>query len=84
MDLPLAPDPTPISKEGQPDKFDNQWNALEFTEAYNATWVSDGKHWQSMGGVIMMLVGAAVYYQTCLQPTVAQSSTEIEFAIWQI
>ena len=27
----------------------------------------------------MMLAGAAVYYQTRLQPTVAQSSTEAEF-----
>ena len=32
-----------------------------------------------MGGVIMMLAGAAVYYRTRLQPTVALSSTEAEF-----
>ena len=29
-----------------------------------------------MGGVVMMLAGAAVYYRTRLQPTVALSSTE--------
>ena len=32
-----------------------------------------------MGGVVMMLSGAAVYYCTQLQPTVALSSTEAEF-----
>jgi hypothetical protein len=32
-----------------------------------------------MGGIVMMLTGAAVYYQTRLQPTIAQSSTEAEF-----
>ena len=33
-----------------------------------------------MGGIFMMLAGAAVYYGTQLQPTVALSSTEAEFA----
>ena len=32
-----------------------------------------------MGGVVMMLAGAAVYYCTQLQPTIALSSTEAEF-----
>ena len=32
-----------------------------------------------MGGVVMMLAGAAIYYKTRLQPTVALSSTEAEF-----
>ena len=32
-----------------------------------------------MGGVIMMFAGATVYYRTRLQPTIAQSSTEVEF-----
>ena len=32
-----------------------------------------------MGGIFMILAGAAVYYQTRLQPTVAQSLTEAEF-----
>ena len=32
-----------------------------------------------MGGVVMMLAGAAVYYQARLQPTVALSSKEAEF-----
>ena len=32
-----------------------------------------------MGGIVMMLAGAAVYYRTRLQPTIAQSSTKAEF-----
>ena len=32
-----------------------------------------------MGGVVMMFAGAAIYYHTRLQPTVALSSTEAEF-----
>ena len=32
-----------------------------------------------MGGVVMMLAGAAVYYRARLQPTVALSSTKAEF-----
>ena len=31
-----------------------------------------------MGGVVMMLSGAAVYYHTQLQPTIALSFTEAE------
>ena len=32
-----------------------------------------------MGGVVIMFAGAAVYYRTHLQPTIALSSTEAEF-----
>ena len=32
-----------------------------------------------MGGVALLLAGAAVYYRTNLQPTIALSSTESEF-----
>ena len=32
-----------------------------------------------MGGIVMMLAGAAVYYRTRLQPTISQSSMEAEF-----
>jgi hypothetical protein len=32
-----------------------------------------------MGGIVMMLAGAAVYYRTRLQTTIAQSSTEAGF-----
>eukprot|EP00536_Pseudo-nitzschia_multiseries_P010274 jgi/Psemu1/140156/gw1.308.14.1 len=32
-----------------------------------------------MGGIVILLSGAAVYYRTHLQPTIARSSTEAEF-----
>jgi hypothetical protein len=34
---------------------------------------------RSMGGIVMMLAGTAVYYRTRLQPTIVQSSTEAKF-----
>ena len=43
------------------------WKASDWTER------------QSMGGVVMMLTGPAVYYLTGLQLTIVQSSTEAEF-----
>ena len=79
MDLPYAPDPTTISDESVLRKFEPQYNALEIVGACDATWASDRLHRRSMGGIVMMLAGAAIYYQTRLQPTVAQSSTEAEF-----
>ena len=60
-------------------KFDEQWNALEITGSCDTTWASDRTERRSMGGIVMMLAGAAVYYRTRLQPTIAQSSTEAEF-----
>jgi hypothetical protein len=78
MDLPIAPDPTPISAPSQLYKFDEQWNALEITGSCDTTWASDRTERRSMGGIVMMLAGAAVYYRTRLQPTIAQSSTEAE------
>ena len=41
MDLPIAPDPTPISALAQLLKFDEQWNALEITGSCDTTWASD-------------------------------------------
>ena len=72
-------DPKTISDESILRKFEQQHNALEIVGACDATWASDRKHRRSMGGIVMMLAGAAVYYRTRLQPTVAQSSTEAEF-----
>jgi hypothetical protein len=78
MDLPIAPDPTPVSAPSQLYRFDEQWNALEITGSCDTTWASDRTERRSMRGIIMMLAGAAVYYRTRLQPTIAQSSTEAE------
>ncbi len=47
--------------------------------AGDSTWASDRKHRQSMGGIIFLLAGGAIYYWSWLQSAVAQSSTEAEF-----
>jgi hypothetical protein len=79
MDLPIGPDSTPVSAPSQLHKFDEQWNALEIIGSCDTTWASDRMERRSMGGIVMMLAGAVVYYRTRLQPTIAQSSTEAEF-----
>ena len=79
IDLPYSPDPITISDNNELRKFDQQYNALEIVGACDATWASNRLHRRSMGGIVMMLAGAAIYYRTRLQPTVAQSSTEAEF-----
>ena len=79
MDLPYAPDPITIPDDNILRKFKLQHNALEIVEACDATWASNCEHRKSIEGIFMMLAGAAIYYRTQLQPTVAQSSTEAEF-----
>ena len=79
MDLPYESDPITILDDNTLRKFELQHNALKIVGVCDATWASNRKHRRSMGGIVMMLAGAAVYYQTRLQPTVAQSSTEAEF-----
>ena len=76
LDLPVKPDPVTISKESTLKKYEQHHKTLEVVGLCDATWASDRKHQRSMGGIIMMLVGAAVYYRTRLQPTIAQSTTE--------
>ena len=71
MDLPYAPDPITISDNNKLRKFDQQYNVLGIVGACDAIWASDRLHRRSMGGIVMMLAGAAIYYCTRLQPTVA-------------
>jgi hypothetical protein len=66
MDLPIALDPTPISASSQLHKFDEQWNAIEVTGSCDTTWASDRTERRSMGGIVMILAVAAVYYHTRL------------------
>jgi hypothetical protein len=79
MDLPEATPPTPITKLSVLNKFSQSPDATQVIGACDTTWASDRLHRRSMGGVVFMLAGAAIYYRTRLQPTVAQSSTEAEF-----
>jgi hypothetical protein len=45
----------------------------------DSTWGNNCGHRRSTGGVVFLLAGGAIYYRTCIQATVAQSSTEAEF-----
>ena len=78
-DLPLKPNPKPITSYARLQEYDTQSNALQLRGSCDATWASNRLEQRSMGGVVMMLAGAAVYYRARLQPTVALSSTEAEF-----
>jgi hypothetical protein len=41
-------------------------------------WGNDRQHRRSTGGAVFLLAGGVIYYRTCIQVTVAQSSTEAE------
>ena len=68
-----------MSKPEQLLKFDNTAGPLELHGACDATWALDKKEQRSMGGVVLMLAGEAIYYRTNIQPTIALLSTEAEF-----
>jgi hypothetical protein len=46
----------------------------------DSDWGSDRQHRRSVSGAVFMLAGAAIFYKTRFQPTVALSSTEAKFA----
>jgi hypothetical protein len=50
MDLPIAPDPTPISAPSQLYKFDDQWNALEITGSYDTNHLGIGPYGKEVNG----------------------------------
>lgn len=79
MDLPNIPDPTPILLSTDLEQFEDFWNARQLIGSCDSTWASDQFERRSMGGVILMFAGAAIYYKTRSQPTIARSSTEAEF-----
>lgn len=64
LDLLYTPDPRTTSDENTLRIFELQHNTLKIIGACNATWALDYKHRRSMGGVVIMLAGVAVYYQT--------------------
>jgi hypothetical protein len=74
IELPIA-----ITKLKRLLEFLDFEDPLIAVGAGDSTWASDRKHRRSMGGIVFLLAGAAIYYRTQLQPTVALSSTEAEF-----
>ena len=79
-DLPDEPLPRPTTNPQRLDNFVNFETATHIKGATDATWASDRKHRRSMGGVVFLLAGGAIYYKSRLHPTIALSSTESEFA----
>jgi hypothetical protein len=78
-DLPDVPLPETNTHPEQLKDFLNFEDPLITKGAGNSTWASDRKHRRSMGNIIFLLAGGAIYYRPRLQPTVAQSSTEAKF-----
>jgi hypothetical protein len=78
MDLPDEPLPIPISNEESLYEYFAIHDPLRLKGTTDSTWGNDRKHRRSTGGVAFLLSGAAVYYRTKVQATVAQSSTEAE------
>jgi hypothetical protein len=78
MDLPNEPFPIPISNEESLYEYFAIHDPLRLKGTTDSTWGNDRKHRRSTGGVAFLLSGAAVYYRTKVQATVAQSSTEAE------
>jgi hypothetical protein len=78
-DLPDLPLPETVTNPDRLHEFLNFEDPLITKGAGDSTWASDRKHRRSMGGIVFLLAGGAIYYRSRLQPTVAQSSTEAEF-----
>jgi hypothetical protein len=81
MDLPNEPLPIPISNEESLYEYFAINDPLRLKGTTDSTWGNDRKHRRSTGGVAFLLSGAAVYYRTKVQATVAQSSTEAELYV---
>ena len=73
--LPLANQPT-LSRIQHPHLDQNPNYVLGFTDA---DWAHDVQTRKSVTGIVMFFAGAAIYYKSKYQTTVAQSSTEAEF-----
>jgi hypothetical protein len=77
---PCVDPPTPMSAPSALEGFP-ETHAAKNTHGYvDSNWGSDRQHRRSISGIVFMLAGATVFYETRHQPTVALSSTEAEFA----
>jgi hypothetical protein len=80
MNVPYADPPTPVSSPSSLQGFSKTDDAHILHGYVDSDWGSDPQHCRSISGIVFMLAGAAIFYKTCYQPTVALSSTEAEFA----
>jgi len=80
LNHPYAEPPTPISAPSTLHGFPETHDAKNLHGYVDSDWGSDRQHRRSISGIVFMLAGAAIFYKTRYQPTVALSSTEAEFA----
>jgi hypothetical protein len=80
MNLPYHEPPMPISAPSALNGIPSTESAHNLHGYVDSDWGSDRQHRRSISGIVFMLAGAAVFYKTRYQPTVALSSTEAEFA----
>ena len=78
--LPRKPKPTTYTKLERLQEFPSTESADTLHGYSDATWANDKLHRRSVSGTAILLSGAVVYYRCQLQPTIALSSTEAEFA----
>jgi hypothetical protein len=77
---PYVEPPTPLSAPSALEGFPTTSSAKDLHGYVDSDWGSDRQHRRSISGIVFMLSGAAIFYKTRYQPTVALSSTEAEFA----
>ena len=79
LNLPAGQYPRQFHYENpHPDQINMPQNILHgYTDS---DWASDVTHRRSVSGIALLFAGAVVAYKSKLQPTVALSSTEAEFA----
>jgi hypothetical protein len=78
--MPYVEPPTPVSAPSALQGFPETHEANLLHGYVDSDWGSDRQHRRSISGIVFMLAGAAIFYKTRYQPTVALSSTEAEFA----
>ena len=61
-DLPLKANPTHITSKSWFAEYNIQTKAKQLHGSCDSTWGYNWLEWHSMGGVVMMLAGAAIYY----------------------
>ena len=70
-ELPDVPLPETITNPDRLKEFLDFEDPLITKGAGDSTWASNRKHRRSMGGIVFLLAGGAIYYRSRLQPTVA-------------
>ncbi len=79
-DLPNVPHPRTVTPEDILRTYPDSHDGSTLHGSTDATWGADRSHRRSVGGIVFLYAGGAVYYRCRYLPTIALSSTEAEFA----